>query len=542
MCGICCVHNGDIEDIEEGLKRLVYRGYDSWGFASADDKTRKVGVFDGDSDLEECDTAVGHTRWATHGQVNEKNTHPHSDCSERFQVVHNGTLNNWESLKHDLVGHTFDSETDTEVIAHLIESHLEDSVEDALEKTKNDIEGNYAVVVLDRQTEELHAIKRRSPLVYARSDSAQYFASDVYAISQFTDRAYIIEDGETVSTTDPVPEDELRHFEWTEEKPQLGGYDYWMTKEIYDQPDAMRELRRSLRSDQAATIQELREDLQDSDRVIFVGSGTSYHSTLIGAYLLNDHGINAQTLIASEFENYERINDDTTVVAVSQSGETRDVINAINHAKSEGATVHSMVNVPLSTIQRKTDLTLEIRAGQENCVAATKTFTNQIYAMMHLVEADGLGEFPNKLSVMIEFLHDIAETMAHDLRDENDFYIIGEDISYPVAREIALKLKEIAYIHAEGMMAGELKHGTLALVEEDTQMLALNPGTGRIDKTISEVESRGAEVSEIYEVQGELFHIIRAATFGFFLAAETGRKKNLPVDKPRNLAKSVTVE
>lgn len=534
MCGIIGVKNGNLTDAEDGLERLIYRGYDSWGFASPNQSNHEVGEFEGDSGLWDEDTVIGHTRWATHGEVTKINTHPHTDCTDQLQVIHNGTISNHDELREELESHTFVSDTDTEVIPHFIEEV--GHIQKGLRKFDEVAEGNYAILVLDTETEELYALKQGSPLVYAEEKGTHYFASDLYAISDKTDTAYFMQDGDLIST-DGENDVEQQEFDWTEEEPELEDYDYWMEKEIYEQPDALRDLRDSVYGDQKEVHSRLYRMVRSFDQVVLTGSGTSYHATLIGAYVLNQDHIDAQTLIASEFQNYERVDEDTLVIAVSQSGETRDVLDAIEYAKDQGATVASLVNVPYSTIERKSEVSMRIKAGQEICVAATKTFSNTVYALM-LIAGRETEDMFGLLERKIPQLHQIAEAQA--VPNENDFYIIGENISYPIAREISLKMKEIAYVHSEGMMAGELKHGTLALIEEDTKVLALNSLDGHMDTTIEEIESRGGDVRELLKEDTEMNYVFKAVTYGFLLALETGKAKDLPVDRPRNLAKSVT--
>lgn len=532
MCGIVGVSGGELSEAEEALERLMYRGYDSWGFASRYDRHREVGQFEGDAKIRGSSDFIGHTRWATHGEVTKKNTHPHGGCQNDIQVVHNGTITNHDQLREQLEarGHHFSSETDTEVIPHYIEEF------GSLDSFAEAAEGDFAVLVLNRRTGELTALKQGSPLVYGKKEGTHYFASDIYAISDAVDEAYFMEDGDLISTMDDH-DPEFQSFEWTESEPRLEDYQHWMEKEIYEQPEALRDLRDSLLTDQAATLQNFEDALEEYDTVLFTASGTSYHASLIGVYLLNQRGIEAQTLIASEFQNYERADEDTLLIAVSQSGETRDVLDAMRHARESGADVFSVTNVPHSTIERKSDRNLNIRAGQEICVAATKTFANQVYAMMHIAGMDDLQEIPRELDDRIPELHDVARVASRDL--EFDYYIVGEGLTYPLAREIALKMKEISYVHAEGMMAGELKHGTLALITDGTPVLAL---PGDIDTTVSEVESRGGDVLRLSREDSDALLVFRAATFGFLMALEAARDRGLPVDRPRNLAKSVTVK
>lgn len=570
--------NNPVDEVHKGIRRLVYRGYDSWGYATTNGYTSKqVGEVPSKSfgiseDEGKCEGAISHTRWATHGGVTERNAHPHNSCDNCFAVVHNGIIENHEHFKEQLKPqHRFKSQTDTEVIPHFIEHHVDAgrTPAEALNLFDEEAQGNYAIVVLDREENQMYGLKQGSPLVFAfpRTDTeplphpkGAYFASDLYAISDKCEKAYFMEDGDLIMTSgdnlalwengeiqEGFKNSNWKNFEWTEEEPVLGEeYSYWMEKEIKEQPQAMKRLRNYLEKGNEGYEKgkKLRTKIENADKVLFTASGTSYHATLLGVYYLQQQGINAQTLIASEFENYHRIDEDTLVIAVSQSGETRDVLDAIHEAQSEGAEIASLVNIPHSTIQRESDITLEIKAGQEIAVASTKTFANQVYALMHLAGKENLENIPEDLENVMESIETNAKRDAefrYEAGDE-DYYIIGESNTYPLAREIALKLKEIAYIHAEGMMAGELKHGTLALIEEGTPVLALDNGTGDIETTVEEITSRGGNVSTLVAESREEEMVFRATTYGFFLALHWGILKDLPIDKPRNLAKSVTVK
>lgn len=585
MCGIIAYAKGtksehkDVNKVlDSGLKRLTYRGYDSWGTALSNDVTnRATGEYPGDTSLGQTDAqaGIGHVRWATHGKVTTENAHPHESCDRRFSVVHNGVIENWKELIAELPGrHDFKSDTDTEIIPHFLEHYVEQTgdVGKELNYFHQKAEGNYAIVVLDRQDNSLYALKQGSPLVFGyemtedepiQHPKGAYFGSDLYALSDKITRAFFMQDGDIIKTTGSnlalmregewlqgFPEKEWHEFEWTEEEPTLDGYEYWMDKEISEIPEAMERLEKSLdpetEDNQFQKKEMLIQRIKDSDKVIFTASGTSYHAALLRVYYLQKNGVEAQALIASEFENYERVTEDTLVIAVSQSGETRDVLDAINVAKDKGAQIASLVNVPYSTIQRKSDISLEIKAQQENCVAATKTFANQVYLLMHLADRKNLSKLPDKIQ---SALHEIAFFAFEDANEfeqagHKDIYIIGNASTYPIAREIALKLKEIAYIHAEGMMAGELKHGTLALIEEGTPVITLDDGTGQIQSNIKEVEARGARTKKLNKnhMDSEEDFVFNSVIYGFYLAMYWAHIKQLPVDRPRNLAKSVTVK
>lgn len=499
-------------------------------------------------------TIQHNSRWASHGDVTEANAHPHTDCAERFAIVHNGIIENYEELKDKLyknTEHKYTSETDSEVIAHWIENDLGthcSTIPQTLQLFKSQAEGNYAIAVIDKEEDAIYAIRNGSPLVIGIGEGENFVASDLYAFSQYTDKAYFLEEGEVAKVTrDEVTAGNQKvqgeHFEWTREEKELGDYDHWMRKEIDEIPGAIQDYLDSIIGDQSQRINDIAEKLKSSDKVIFAASGSSYHAALIGVYYLQKAGIEAQALIASEFENYERVDENTTVVAVSQSGETRDVLDAISYSREKDADIVSLVNVPNSTIQRESDYSLEIRAGQEICVAATKTFVNQVVSLMSIAQRLGydinLSELPSKVSGEITKAETKAEKFVEELEDERDIYVIGKGETYPVSREISLKLKEIAYNHSEGMMAGELKHGTLALVEDGTPLIALE-GEDSIDSSVSEVESRGAEVTKISSVNNDYLPIY-ASIYGFLLSYKLGVEKGLAIDKPKNLAKVISV-
>lgn len=587
MCGIGAVigEKDAGKTLQSMLQRLDYRGYDSWGIATNKQTVKDVGeVPTGDLGIK-GEFGIAHTRWATHGDVTTANAHPHESCEgnttctygdlcdpsedvnkPRFAIAHNGIVENYQEIKEDLereidngIVHEYTSETDSEVIAHYIETVVEYdnlSVRQALDGFEFKAEGNYAVAVVDRKEEAIYAIRNGSPLVIGKSEEENFVGSDLYSFSPYTSEAYFMEDGDIAKVTNDQiivngEEIDTEQFEWTQEEKDLEDYDHWMRKEIDEIPGAIRDYLDSMVGDQAQRLNKIADKLQNSEKVIFTASGTSYHASLLGVYYLQKAGIEAQTLIASEFENYERVDENTALVALSQSGETRDVLNAMNHARERGADIVSLVNVPHSTIQRESDLTLEIRAGQEICVAATKTFINQLVTLMSIAQRMGydidLSSISKDLESSIPELEQRAieysesylkNSRKHDLED---VYIIGEGETYPVAREIALKLKEIPYIHAEGMMAGELKHGTLALIEDGTNVIALNSEENDLSSTVSELESRNANLFNLHDSTDTPMEM-KASIYGFLASYHIAKEKDLPIDKPRNLAKSVTVE
>lgn len=558
----------------DGLHRLEYRGYDSAGIVVRNGdglRVRKaVGEVTALEDAHDIDrlaghTGVGHTRWATHGQVTEANAHPHTGCNGRIAIVHNGIIENFEALKAELDDHTFTSETDSEVIAHFLEQQLVDghSMRDAIEAFTDAAEGAYAFVAIDAHTGALYGCCRGSPLTVGIAADGCFIGSDINAYGDQTRDVVFMEPGEyvvinddtpTFYTTDGAPVDKAVE---TVDESTVGsgkqGYDHYMLKEIHEQPDAVNRLQQSLQHSQAATVDRFVELLQRHDKVIFTAAGTSYHASLLGVYYLQKAGIEAQTLIASEFENYERADDDTLLIAVSQSGETRDTLDAITYARDEGATIASIVNMPHSAIQRESTVSLEVQAGKEVCVAATKTFTNTVLTMLHLAIQAGydgtIGPVADQLRQVIDANEDAVADLAARLHDEDDMYVIGRGVTYPVSREIALKLKEIPYVHAEGMMGGELKHGTLALIEDGTPVFALVPeADSEIMSNVEEIEARGGDVTTISPVNGRFAipddtdaYPLYATTIGFLLAYYLGVERGCPIDKPRNLAKTVTV-
>lgn len=572
MCGIIG-YKGEGEAgniVIDGLERLEYRGYDSSGIVVMDDgqpdivkAPEQVEDLRRSSDIPDGgDVAVGHTRWATHGGVTEENAHPHR-CG-RFSIVHNGIIENHDELRQELESHSFRSETDSEVIAHFLADRVDADagVGEAIEAFLARAEGAMAAVVLDAETGTLYGFRRGSPLVLGVGDGEWFLASDVNAFSDRTRTAVFLEDGEYVAVEES-PNIYTSAGERLEKDPvTLGesqldegknGHAYYMEKEIKEQPEALKRVQNSLQTDQQADLQNVADLIDANDKVIFTAAGTSYHASLLGVYYLQKAGVEAQTLIASEFENYERVDSDTVVIAVSQSGETRDTLDAIEYSRNEGADIASIVNVPHSSIERESDASIQIKAGKEKCVAATKTFTNTVLTLLSLADQLGYdadtGAVSRKLRETIERNEEPIREIAARFDDEDDMYIIGRGTTYPVAREIALKLKEIPYVHAEGMMGGELKHGTLALIEDGTPVFALVPGQDdEILSNVSEIAARGGEVIEISPETGPLdmpngtdAYPLLATTVGFLLAYHLGRERGCEIDKPRNLAKTVTV-
>ena len=596
MCGIVGYAGTDeravLDVLMNGLSGLEYRGYDSAGVAVTN---ASLSVYKREGELsaleevlpEELDgfAGVGHTRWSTHGPPSDANAHPHTDCSGRVAVVHNGIVENYEELRADLEsrGHNFESETDTEVVPHLIETHLENGVdpETAFRRTVERLEGSYAVAAVFSGRETMYATRQESPLVLGVGDDGHYLASDAPAFIEYTDRVIYLEDGQfaTITPTDVTVTDDggrpvdvtVRRLEWEPEDAGKSGYDHYMLKEINEQPTAIRRCLagRVRELNGAVTIEEL-ETLERPSAVQFVACGTSYHASLFGARLLRERGVPAQAFLASEYDAATTpVEEGTLVVGVTQSGETADTLGALRSANRAGATTLAVTNVVASSADRECDHTMYIRAGPEIGVAATKTFASQQVALAMVANAlteenpraflEGLRNLPDHVQSVLDDSR--AQVVAERYEGADAYFFIGRGYNHPVALEGALKMKEISYEHAEGFAAGELKHGPLALVTSRTPVFAVVGSDAPSEKTLSnvtEVESRGApvvavtdspgrverhadallEVPETHPCLTPILANVQLQLVSYHVANRLGRS----IDKPRNLAKSVTVE
>ncbi|WP_435176528.1 glutamine--fructose-6-phosphate transaminase (isomerizing) [Halorussus sp. AFM4] len=596
MCGIIgCAGRGDdtLDVLLSGLEGLEYRGYDSAGVALANGD---LSVCKREGEIQRLQQAVGsdldgpvgigHTRWSTHGPPSDQNAHPHTDCAGDVAVVHNGIVENYADLRAELTdrGHEFESETDTEVVPHLIEEELADGkdFEDAFRAAVGRLEGSYALAAVTRGSEAILATRRDSPLVVGVGDDAAYLASDVPAFLDYTDRVVYLEDGEfarlesgswTVTDAEGrLLEKSVSRVEWDAEETAKSGYDHYMLKEIHEQPRALRKCLRGRVDELTGTVDvESLAGLNPSS-VQFVACGTSYHAALFGAQALREAGVHAQAFLASEYATSPApVTDDTLVVGITQSGETADTLAALREAHRRGVETLAMTNVVGSTAARECDRELMIRAGPEIGVAATKTFSSQVVAANLLSAAiaersdgrevvEALRDLPGQVQELLDSSR--AKQVAREFVDSEGYFFLGRGYHHPVALEGALKLKEITYKHAEGFPAGELKHGPLALVTEETPVFAVVTGAGeKATKTVGnvkEVEARDApvvavtdgasdvkryadavlEVPETHPRVAPVLANVQLQLVAYHVADELGRS----IDKPRNLAKSVTVE
>lgn len=599
MCGITGYTGPDdgVSIVETSLKNLEYRGYDSAGVAlngSSLSVYKQEGQID-DLTLprQEVSTAIGHTRWSTHGEPNDRNAHPHTDCTDSIAVVHNGIIDNYDELKADLrATHTFESETDTEVVPHLLEDELRTGISlvEAVSRVVDRLSGSYAIAVTHADDDAIVAARNDSPLVIGHGDAANYLASDVPAFIEYTNRVTYLEDGEIAQITrDEVAiyrdgervTKEPQEVSWDAEAAEKGGYDHYMLKEIHEQPTALRQcLSGRIDTLDGSTPIDLALDstyLQDLEEIQIVAAGTSYHAGLYAKALLEAMArVRVTTTIASEYAfAATRDPDRTLVIAITQSGETADTLAAIRQASAAGATTLAVTNTVGSTITRETDDQVYIRAGPEIGVAATKTFVSQVATVGMLATTIGhqrdvlagdraadireqIRQLPGAVQQILDReakIKEIAETYV----DHDEYFFIGRDIAHPVALEGALKLKEISYDHAEGFPAGELKHGPLALVDEDSAVLALLTNGGAPEETlhnVKEVQARGAAVIGLTSqdhAEKFLDDVIRIPETGQFepvvanvalqlFAYYVAKAQDRPIDKPRNLAKSVTVK
>ncbi|QSG11362.1 Glucosamine 6-phosphate synthetase [Halapricum desulfuricans] len=580
----------------DGLQKLEYRGYDSAGIALADEALsvfKQAGLV-GDIDLPAGATqtrGIGHTRWSTHGKPTDANAHPHTDCTGTVAVVHNGIVGNYDDLRRDLPGHEFTSETDTEVVAHLIEAELERTpdLREAVTAVVERIDGSYALGVVAAGYDAIVAARRSSPLVVGYGDDGNFIASDVTPLLSHTRSVSYLEDGDVARIAhggveiwnDGQTVDRPIHtIEWDATAAEKGGYDHYMLKEIYEQPQALRQAIAG-RIDPVEKRADLNLSLPETflnriDEIQLVACGTSYHACLYGKQLIETlSDVRATVEFASEYtvgsgRNPER----TLVVGVSQSGETADTLRALRTARRTGIRTIGVTNTVGSTVARECDEALYIQAGPEIGVAATKTFGSQVVTLgtLALTIADTRNELnPTVGRELCENLQDLpgavqqvldhdstVEEVAREYADGTAFFFIGRRLASPVALEGALKLKEISYDHAEGFPAGELKHGPLALVTDDTPVIAILTDGARPDETknnVKEVQSRGAPVIAVtsggregdhdigFEVPDlGLLEPLVANVYLQLFAYHVAHSKGRSIDRPRNLAKSVTVE
>ncbi|HWJ02891.1 MAG TPA: glutamine--fructose-6-phosphate transaminase (isomerizing), partial [Verrucomicrobiae bacterium] len=549
-------------------------------------------------DIPQTTVGIGHTRWATHGRPSDQNSHPHTDCTGKIAVVHNGIIENYLELREWLTeqGHTFKSETDTEVLPHLVEEFYQGDLEQAVQTVLAKVHGSYAMVVLhEDEPNKLIAARKDSPLVVGLGEGEYFIASDIPAILNYTRKTYILNDGEIavltrdgVKVTDScgniVPK-EIFEVTWSAEAAEKDGYDHFMLKEIFEQPRGLKETINShLAADNSHVILNevgmTADEIKKIQKVFVVACGTAYHAGLVGKNVIEKLAkIPVEVDIASEFRYRDPLlTPETLVVVVSQSGETADTLAALREAKKQGCRVLAVTNVVGSSVSRDADGVIYTWAGPEIAVASTKAYTTQLAAMYLL--AIHLGKVretiaPDYVAQLIAELRKVPgqvenilqqapelEEMAKMFVDVEDTFFIGRGLDYSVALEGSLKLKEISYIHAEAYAAGELKHGTLALIEENVPVIALATQEDLFEKTLSniqEVKARDAKVfgiafeghtdikksadfvfyiPRIHQFLSPLLSVVPLQLLSYYVSVARG----CDVDKPRNLAKSVTVE
>ena len=609
MCGIVG-YVGDRQAAEfllDGLSKLEYRGYDSAGIAVYNGENIRVEKSVGrlaalrekiKGNMPVGSLGIGHTRWATHGRPSDVNSHPHTDCHGDFAIVHNGIIENYLSLKEELVakGHVFKSETDTEVVVHLIEEVYTGDFVAAVRAVLVRIEGSYALAFMSRKHPDmLICTKQDNPLIIGLGEGENFIASDIPAIISRTRRTYILGDGEValvrkdgVEVTNhlgaPVPK-KVFEVTWNAEAAEKGGYEHFMLKEIHEQPKAVRDTmsQRVTADKKAVSFEELAWDadyLNAFNKIFIVACGTAYHAGLVGKYYIEKMArVLVEVDVASEFRYRDPIVDEhTLLIVVSQSGETSDTLAALKESKRRGAKTLAITNVVGSSIAREADQVVYTWAGPEIAVASTKAYTTQLvlFFMLALYMAEIKGAIPQERTAELvtqlqeipsqisEILSDVdpIKTFARQYGFNEDVFYIGRGLDYAVSLEGSLKLKEISYIHAEAYAAGELKHGTLALIVEGVPVIALATQRSVYEKTLSnikEVKARDAVVIGIaaegdMELEKYVDHVMHVPASDEFimpilsviplqlLAYYAAITRGCDVDKPRNLAKSVTVE
>lgn len=608
MCGIVgYIGKSDGQKfVLNGLEKLEYRGYDSSGIVTVSDNrlhlTKKKGRLQVLRDeLEQHPLrghlALGHTRWATHGAPSDVNAHPHTDEKSEFAIVHNGIIENYMELKHDLQekGHHFLSDTDTEVIAHLLAEYDTGNLLDTVYEVKKHLQGAYALgIVSKNEPDTLIAVRKESPLIIGVGKEENFIASDIPAILEHTRDVYFIENGEVVVLTKDnvtifdenrnLVTREVKHIDWDMSAATKAGYPHFMLKEIHEQPQAIRDtVKRRLQQDGTVSLGDVawtKELLQDIHKIYIVACGTAYNAGRVGKVALERlTGIPVETDLASEFRYRDPfVNEHTLLILVSQSGETADTLAALREGKRKGARIFSITNVIGSSIARESDDVFYTWAGPEIAVASTKAYTTQLVAFyliamnmalllgkMERSEYDRLLTeilaLSDKIELMLKKESDIKQ-IADSIKDKNAVFYLGRNMDYNSALEGALKLKEISYIFTEAFAAGELKHGTIALIEEGTPVITIATQTALLDKTFSnmqEVKARGAHliaftresatticneadvtvtIPECPDLLMPVVSIVPAQLLAYYTSVLKGND----VDKPRNLAKSVTVE
>lgn len=589
MCGIFAYvgqKTNAADLVVRGLKKLEYRGYDSWGVAYQNGsklglykKVGKIGEFDLEHNpFPQTSIAIGHSRWATHGGVTELNAHPHVDEAKKLAVVHNGIIENFEELKTRLINqkHIFVSQTDTEVIVHLVEEYCKKhDFETAAKMAIKELKGRFAILVMKAEDHKIIAARRGSPLIVGIGEHEYFVASDIPAFLEYTRKVMYLDDNQMVVLdgkpifydldTDKEIEKRVVEINWNTKEAEKGNFAHFMIKEIMEQKDT---IHRAINQDDHE-IEKLAEEIKKAYGTFLIGCGTAGKVCLAAEYIFAKVAQrHVNVVVGSEFPSHQHfLKEKSLVIAVSQSGETADTLEAIEVAKKKGAKVLSIVNVEGSTMDRESDYTLHIKAGPEKAVASTKATTSQIAILILLAYAcvgklaegkklliDTAGKINDMLNPRYE---EHIKNLAEKLKDSESMYVIGKAVNYAMALESAIKLQEVSYIHAEGFAGGELKHGPIALISEGTPCIALvaNDET-RTDilNNAREVKARGGYIIGISPENDAIFdfwirvpdvgiaspivNIIPIQLLAYYLAI---LRQNNP-DMPRNLAKSVTVK
>lgn len=592
MCGIVgYIGNREAEKILYNcLKGLEYRGYDSCGIALASDGLKiskavgRVTKLEEMAPVSDAKLGIGHTRWATCGEPSERNAHPHCDSEGKIAVVHNGVIDNYEAIKTKLIseGYNLKSQTDTEVIAHLIGKYYKDNLKEALKKVLVEIKGSYALAVVASDEGKIVVAKKQSPLAIGVGEDEYFIASDATAFLSQTNRVVYLEDGDVAVINKHgfklerdgisiIPEEQ--RLDWSVEQSQKGGYEHFMLKEIHEQPRVIRSTLSNY-SKFGKPIPLLEESLIDS--ILILACGTSYHAGMVGKYILEEMlKIPVRVEIASEYNCLGKSSEKTLAIVISQSGETADTIKVANELKNSGHNVLAITNTIGSTLARIADEVIYTYAGPEISVASTKCFTAQLMVFYWIALSYYKGDtakaaqmlldlrrIPNVIQTLLDRGQQIA-VLGKYLSRYKDVFYIGRGINYPIALEGALKLKEVSYIHAEGYAAGELKHGPFALLDENTPVIVIvarDKHYNLVLNNIREIKARnapviaitseddGGEIEKIVDYVfkapkvDSIFSVVTNTVITQFIAYYAAKELKRPVDFPKNLAKSVTVE